>query len=154
MNILDLYPDRIDTDDETGCWVWKAGVSSEGYGRARFNRKVTYVHRLSYQLSKGEITRGLLIRHSCHNTRCCNPEHLSTGTDRDNYHDSKNAHRDGDMKQSKNWIIDGWIYDNIKDAVSFTGISKNSICKYSINGVFDVEAYRKGCQKANVKPKL
>lgn len=153
MNFYDIVKDSIDIDKETGCWNWTKSTR-EGYGQIMIDGFPWTTHRLSYTMSKGEIPKNFVVRHSCHNTRCCNPEHLSIGTDRDNYHDSKNAHRDGDMKQSENWVIGGWIYDSIRDAALFTGLPFATIVKYSVNGVFNLEEYRKGCQKGNVKPKL
>jgi hypothetical protein len=33
-------------------------------------------HRLVWQLERGEIPQGLLVRQKCENRLCCNPEHL------------------------------------------------------------------------------
>ena len=31
----------------------------------------------------------MIVRHKCHNPKCCNPEHLQIGTHKDNWNDSK-----------------------------------------------------------------
>lgn len=41
-------------------------------------------HRVAYEVFKGPIPEGFLIRHVCDSPTCVNPEHLITGTVRDN----------------------------------------------------------------------
>jgi hypothetical protein len=67
---------------ETDCWLWIAGTSNK-YGW--FNDG--YAHRWSYKHFKGEIEEGKLIRHKCDNRICVNPEHLETGTSKENVKD-------------------------------------------------------------------
>lgn len=49
-----------------------------------------YRHRLAYCLAN-EVTlpaiKGKVVRHTCDNPRCINPEHLLLGTQLDNVHD-------------------------------------------------------------------
>lgn len=61
-----------------------------GYGRiqeAGRGSKNLYTHVVSYQLNHGEIPEGLIVRHTCDNPPCCNPDHLILGTYRDNASD-------------------------------------------------------------------
>lgn len=71
-------------DPETGCLVWSKAVSRDGYGKVTFNSQRFRAHRLAYELSHGPIPNGLLVRHTCDNPRCINPQHLQVGTVRDN----------------------------------------------------------------------
>jgi len=64
------------------CWIWK-GHTVSGYGRFRGVR----AHRYAYQLHKGEIGSGLMVRHLCGNKLCVNPDHLEEGTMADNAQD-------------------------------------------------------------------
>lgn len=153
MSFYELVKDKIVIDEETECWGWTKSTR-EGYGQIMVNATPWTVHRLSYTMNKGPIPKGKLVRHSCHNTRCCNPDHLSIGTDLDNYRDSIETHRNNIDKRKMNWFIDGWMYDSLRDASQFTGLSQQSIVNHSINGVFDIESYREGCRKGRVKPKI
>ncbi len=64
------------------CWIWKGNMAN-GYGRFRGKR----AHRFAYEMQKGEIPEGLMVRHLCGNKRCVNPAHLEPGTMADNSQD-------------------------------------------------------------------
>lgn len=64
------------------CWIWE-GHTVNGYGRFRGIR----AHRYAYQLHKGDIGDGLMVRHLCGNKLCVNPDHLDEGTMADNAQD-------------------------------------------------------------------
>lgn len=75
-------------EEKDGCWNWIGAHDSVGYGQIRVNNKAVGTHRVSYELFKGLIPPGLVIRHSCiGNKGCVNPEHLSTGTHKENVQD-------------------------------------------------------------------
>lgn len=90
----------------------------------------------------------------CHNTKCCNPEHLQTGTHKDNYHDSEEVHKAAGERKRKVWTVNGVTYSTSREVVKKTGLSMNSVIKYTFEGVFNELAYIKGCKKANVTPKI
>lgn len=70
-------------DKTTDCWLW-LGDTRKGYGRISWKGTGTILHRLTWVLSGGEIPEGHVIRHKCRNKNCCNPEHLETGTNKEN----------------------------------------------------------------------
>lgn len=69
------------------CWNWVAGVGTRGYGKFRSQNQLYASHRAAYLLTRGHITPGLHILHSCDNPLCCNPMHLWEGTHQDNMRD-------------------------------------------------------------------
>lgn len=78
-----------------GCWIWTGAFVGDGYGVLNFRRKRYRAHRLLYELLVGPIPEGLLIRHSCDNPPCVNPDHLSIGTQKDNMRDCGERFRNG-----------------------------------------------------------
>ena len=82
--LLDLKADK--TGD---CWIWQASKYWDGYGRQAWNGKQDRIHRivLMEKLGISEIPKGMVVRHECNNPSCCNPEHLSLGTHKENMQD-------------------------------------------------------------------
>jgi hypothetical protein len=97
--IADKRPQRLSPVDvfrlhmpgdppEAECWLWTGRRNEGGYGviecqlgKVRFRARA---HRVSYALFVGVIPPGLILRHSCDNPPCCNPQHLLIGTRTDN----------------------------------------------------------------------
>ena len=69
---------------ESGCWCWNGPRDRQGYGRVGDGR---LAHREIYREVKGNPD-GFMILHSCDNPSCCNPDHLSLGTAKDNAQDA------------------------------------------------------------------
>ena len=73
--------------DERGCWLWSYGdYDREWYPEIMINRRRQSVARwlLEFRLDRRVNT----ARHSCDRPRCCNPEHLTEGTQADNVRDA------------------------------------------------------------------
>lgn len=72
-----------------GCWEWTGAVRPPmGYGTITINNTSHSVHRISYEIWRGPIPRGMCACHSCDNPPCFNPAHLWLGTKGDNNRDS------------------------------------------------------------------
>ncbi|XQA74634.1 HNH endonuclease signature motif containing protein [Xanthomonas sacchari] len=88
--------DRSIPVPECGCWLWTGQIGKNGYGRDPIGARQNYMeaHRSSYVAFKGRIAKGLLVRHKCDTPSCVNPDHLLTGTHRDNMLDmwQRNRH--------------------------------------------------------------
>ena len=80
------YVDR--SAGEAKCWPWQKATRLSGYGSIQWKGRMTTAHRVAFELAKGEIEAGLIIRHTCDNPICCNPSHLLSGTFKDNAQDA------------------------------------------------------------------
>lgn len=82
-------------DGSTGCLLWTRCLTSDGYPRANIggNENIR-LHRYLYELVSGDsIPEGQVVRHSCDNPTCLNPEHLSLGSPSDNMKDRQTRGR-------------------------------------------------------------
>jgi hypothetical protein len=78
---------------ENGCWEWVGYFGSGGYGMMSRNGKNARAHRVSYEAYKGSIPKGMVIRHTCDNPACINPDHLVLGTQQENVADRESRNR-------------------------------------------------------------
>lgn len=59
------------------CWIWKAGVTSEGYGKFSNGGKTLLAHRFIIDAQPHEV-----VDHICRVRICVNPDHLRQVTHR------------------------------------------------------------------------
>lgn len=92
---------KVGVAGDDDCWEWKSAFTTRNYGFfwVGGEKRSEYAHRVSYTLAKGEIPEGMVVMHSCDNTRCVNPKHLSVGTFKDNSQDSIKKKRAACTKQ-------------------------------------------------------
>jgi hypothetical protein len=90
---------KVDNND---CFIITSHVGNEtGHTKFVKNGKRVHIHRHIYEECFGEIPKGMVIRHTCDNGRCINPEHLIIGTQRDNIQDMMDRDRNAFYKNSK-----------------------------------------------------
>lgn len=61
--------------------------TAEGHTKIKVDGKKQYTHRVAYEIHKGPIPLGSVVRHTCDNGSCVNPDHLLTGTQKENVND-------------------------------------------------------------------
>jgi hypothetical protein len=70
------------------CIIAKGGKPGRyGRGRIQVGPKAHYIvptHVMAYIVAKGSVPPGMVVRHTCDNPPCINPEHLLIGTKADN----------------------------------------------------------------------
>lgn len=75
------------------CWNWEGYRQPDGYGMIRNGKNMQLTHRVSFEISNGEIPKGLYVLHHCDNPACVNPKHLFLGTQQDNVDDCRKKGR-------------------------------------------------------------
>lgn len=85
--------EKVDRFHPSGCWIWTAARSGNGYGSIWFRGKNLVAHVASYWMVRGPVPDGFVVRHTCESPGglsygCCYPWHLEVGTKSDNSNDS------------------------------------------------------------------
>jgi hypothetical protein len=98
----------IAASSPNGCMLWSASVRTHGlpYGMIGVwygdKCKIRNAHRVSWELYRGPIPKGMKVLHECDNPRCVNPDHLFLGTQLENVHDMHQKGRGPNFKGEKN----------------------------------------------------
>jgi len=81
---------EVDIGGDNECWEWKRCISWDGYGQFYWKEHdgPRRSNRVAWEFTYGIIPDGMLVCHTCDNTRCCNPSHLFLGTQKDNMQDA------------------------------------------------------------------
>lgn len=70
------------------CLEWTRCYNTDGYPRAGWKGHSNgKVHRIVWELHNEAEAAGKVIRHTCDNPKCINPEHLELGTNYENIQD-------------------------------------------------------------------
>ncbi len=103
------------------CWEWHRALEWFGYGRMVVRRKWRLkAHRVAFLLNGGNLSEDKpRVLHSCDNPKCCNPQHLRAGSDKENAEDkvSRGRQTKGEQTGPK---VTGQRRKNGDPGVSFT----------------------------------
>src|ERR1035441_1884583 len=93
--------DNVTVDRLSGCWNWNGAKDSNGYGMISIANKRYRTHRVSALVWLGvPLEERCVILHNCDNPKCCNPEHLTAGTQKDNMVDCASKGRIANMQKT------------------------------------------------------
>ncbi len=137
------------------CWEW-TGATVKGYGHFRVMSSSGWIMMRSHVYAARVVNRvtASVIRHTCDNTLCCNPEHLIEGTHQDNSNDMKSRGRaaNGNRTVTKALLESGKLLDEEKvrtirkmksEGISQTKIAATiGVTKQSVSNVLTGKTWR------------
>lgn len=89
--LLDRLFAKVDVRSIGECWPF-TGYKLKGYGRIGLGSRrdgAAYAHRIVCEVAHGPPPPGGQARHLCGVPACCNPDHLSWGSQADNERDKR-----------------------------------------------------------------
>lgn len=81
------------------CTLWTKAKDKAGYGVSWLNGKYIRAHVKAFKEVNGDIPTGQVVRHTCDNRSCVNPNHLILGTYQDNSQDMVDRNRQAKGEQ-------------------------------------------------------
>lgn len=131
--LVERFWRRVQTGDHGECWPWTGDATTnpagQRYGSFYNKGRRLRAHRVSWELHNNRpVPTGLLVRHKCDNSICCNPAHLEIGTHKDNAHDRYERGRDNHARGTRHGIakLNEAAVREIK-ALLKTGLSQRKI---------------------------
>lgn len=79
------FEEKVRYEPRTGCLLWTAGTSEDGYGVMRAGGGLKYAHHVAWFLHFGEWP--VQLNHYCDTPACCAIKHVRKGTQRENIRD-------------------------------------------------------------------
>lgn len=136
-----FWSNVLKTDNIEDCWLWQLSSGRRGYGQVCFqvdnkDRSIR-VPRLSYFLHYKVDPCPFIVLHSCDNPKCCNPHHLSLGTNKENSVDmiakgrGLNQFSDGEKHPNSKLTVE--IVQKLKEAYASGTTQKQLSIDYNIH---------------------
>lgn len=90
--IEDKFWGKVKITSEEDCWEWQSYCGKDGYARVQFRVNGNKLHERGHRVStclelKRDIEDTEVVRHSCDNPPCVNPNHLKVGNHYENVMD-------------------------------------------------------------------
>lgn len=132
---------RITMGPKDKCWPWTGPVSGRDRDRPYMSigGQATLVYRIVYELVHGvRLGTDDIVRHTCDNSLCCNPEHLIIGSHQQNMDDMKERERHGlphnTVKAIKRLIAAG-VHTQEEIAAKY-GVSRENVSKIATGRLY------------------
>lgn len=134
---------KVDKTSVNGCWPWLEALTSMGYGKFYFAGKTWIASRFAWLATHGAIEK--IVLHNCHNRKCCRPDHLRLGTNKDNTWDMILAGRSGN-KRCQRYIDDAlaekMFQESLQPGIHMSDIARkygvsNSAANWNVNRIRD-----------------
>lgn len=87
VNLPHPLPELGVMGDRGPCAPWTKSTRKDGYGQVWAGNTVLSAHKVAFELTFGKVQDGQVVRHSCDNPLCCNPYHLTPGSQQRNMDD-------------------------------------------------------------------
>ena len=129
-----------------GCWEFNGYTNPNGYGVFSIKKQKYYAHRVAYALANNLDPKNLngIVMHLCNNRKCCNPAHLSLGTNEQNLMYMRMCGRDR-VERDTSAKLDAEDVKAIRTRLEVFGHSQNSLAEKfncSRRTIYDIANYR------------
>lgn len=118
--------ENIEIKSIEDCWNWGGKTNKGGYGMCKIYLRETLTHRVAYMCAINDIPKNMCVCHQCDNPKCCNPNHLFLGTNRDNAEDMFRKNRNAKQEAHGKATITNETALKIK-AMSDSGMGATAI---------------------------
>jgi len=110
------------------CLEWAGCYNTDGYPRIFWNKSSNgKLHRIIWELANKKDPTGHVIRHTCDNIRCINPQHLQIGTATENIQDRTLRDRAHGLKQKDIQTIKTLFYSKTYTAKELSSLFNVSL---------------------------
>jgi hypothetical protein len=127
---------KVEVKETIKCWLWKGVSDSNGYGQFRFEGKTIRAPRVAFYLRTGEWPDNAC--HTCDNPTCCNPDHIFSGTRKDNMMDmmAKGRHKTDRGEKHGGAVLTDALVVGIRNeykegSLSMSQLAKKYGCSFS-----------------------
>lgn len=91
-----------------GCWIWQRSFGTRGYGQAWVCGRRYPAHRAALAARLGRwLEPGEHALHRCDVRACCNPEHVTPGSQADNNADATSKWRTQRVSRTRVYVMLG-----------------------------------------------